>query len=125
MIDLIFNFHREYLNLWIPIDAVNRGFITSLKIAFSESINYEHAEDVLPSNNIVLPVNFSKEGKSMISHIAQLFNEHKVAVDPQFDKLIIALRTAIVNRYSLDKESTSYDDLFDALRLSLRCYKIQ
>ena len=92
MIDLIFNFHREYFNLWIPIDAVNRGFITSLKIAFSESINYEHAEDVLPSNNIVLPVNFSKEGKSMISHLAQLFNEHKVAVDPQFDKLIIALR---------------------------------
>ena len=125
MIDLIFNFHREYFNLWIPIDAVNRGFITSLKIAFSESINYEHAEDVLPSNNIVLPVNFSKEGKSMISHLAQLFNEHKVAVDPQFDKLIIALRTAIVNEYSLDKESTSYDDLFDALRLSLRCYKIQ
>jgi hypothetical protein len=125
MIDRIFEFHRQYWNLWIPIDAVNRGFITSLKIAFGESINYEHAEDVLPSNNKVLPVNFSKENKSMISHLAQLFNEHKVAVDPQFEKLIISLKTAQVNEYSLMKEETSYDDLFDALRLSLRCYKIQ
>ena len=125
MIDLIFIFHREYWNLWIPIDAVNRGFITSLKIAFGENINYETAESVLPCNNKVLPVNFSKEHKTMISHLAQLFENHHVAIPKEFDKLIISLNTAVVNEYSLDKESTSYDDLFDALRLSLRCYKIE
>ena len=31
----------------------------------------------------------------------------------QFDKLLVALKTAVVNEYSLDKESTSYNDLFD------------
>jgi hypothetical protein len=39
-------------------------------------------------------------------------------------KFITALRTAVVNEYSLDKEATSYDDcLDDALRLSLRHYE--
>ena len=112
-------------NLWIPIDAANRGFITSLKITFGESINYETAESVSPSNNKVLPVNFSKENKSMVSHLANLFNTHKVAIPEKFDKLLISLKTAIVNEYSLDKEQSSYTDLFDALRLSLRMYKIQ
>ena len=60
----------------------------------------------------------------MIAHLAQLFNEHHVAVPEQFDKLIISLKTAVVNDLSW-QGSTSYDDLFDALRLSLRCYKIQ
>ena len=120
MIDKIFEIHRQYWNVWIPIDAVNRGFITSLKIAMGENINYQSVDEVLPGNNKVLPVNFSKEHKTMISHLATLFNDHKVAVDPQFDKLIIALKTAVVNEYSLDKEQSSYNDLTDALRLSLK-----
>ena len=46
MVDLIFDFHRQYHNLWIPIDAANRGFITSLKIAFGENINYQSVHEV-------------------------------------------------------------------------------
>ena len=42
----------------------------------------------------------------------------------KFDKLIVSLKTATVNEYTLDKESTSYDDSFDALRLSLKCYNV-
>jgi hypothetical protein len=38
-------------------------------------------------------------------------NPHK------FDKIITALRTAIDNDGTLDKESTSYNDIFDAFRL--------
>ena len=102
------------------IDAVNRGFITSLKIAFGESIHYETAESVSPSNAKVLPVNFSKENKSMVSHLANLFNSHKIAIREKYRDLIISLKTAIVNEFSYDKESSSYTDLFDSLRLSLR-----
>ena len=63
----------------------------------------------------------------MISHLAALFQGHKVAVDPQFDKLIIALKSAVVNEYSLLKDQSAYNDLTDAfiVSLSLRCYKIQ
>ena len=30
----------------------------------------------------------------------------------------------VVNEYNLDKESTSYDDIFDATRLSLKAFSI-
>jgi hypothetical protein len=36
----------------------------------------------------------------------------------RFDKLITALRTAVNNNSTLDKEATSYNDIFDAFRLA-------
>ena len=41
------------------------------------------------------------------------------------DKLIISLRTAYANEYSLDKEQTSYSDSIDALRLACKMYKMK
>jgi len=38
----------------------------------------------------------------------------------KYEKLIISLRTAQAKEYSLDRELTSYDDLLDGLRLSLK-----
>jgi len=47
----------------------------------------------------------------------------KIAINPdKFDKLITALRTAVDNDGVLDKESTSYNDIFDAFRLALKFY---
>jgi hypothetical protein len=124
MIDRIFEIHRQYHNLWIFVDAAARGFITSLKIAFNENPNYEKVEDVSPHSNKIIPVAFNKDHKQMISHLAMLFNEEYMAIPEKFDKLIISLKTAVVNEYTLDKESTSYDDIFDAARLSLKAYNI-
>jgi hypothetical protein len=46
-----------------------------------------------------------------------------VAINPKFDKLIMALRTAVEKGEGmLDKEATSYDDIFDAFRLAMRMY---
>jgi hypothetical protein len=42
-----------------------------------------------------------------------------IAIDPMFDKLITALRTAVDNEGTLEKEATSYGDIFDAYRLAL------
>jgi hypothetical protein len=47
------------------------------------------------------------------------------AIPDKCEKLIISLRTAQAKEYSLDKEQTSYDDLLDALRLSLKGYNIK
>ena len=45
----------------------------------------------------------------------------KIAINlDKFDKLITALRTAVYNDGTLDKEATSYNDIFDALRLALK-----
>jgi hypothetical protein len=47
----------------------------------------------------------------------------KIAINPyKFDKLITALRTAVDNDGTLDKECTSYNDIFDAFRLALKFY---
>jgi hypothetical protein len=50
----------------------------------------------------------------------------KVAINPdRFDKLITSLRTAVDNDGVLDKESTSYNDIFDAFRLALKFYHFE
>jgi hypothetical protein len=47
----------------------------------------------------------------------------RIAINPdRFDKLITALRTAVDNDGVLDKESTSFNDTFDAFRLALKFY---
>jgi hypothetical protein len=51
----------------------------------------------------------------------------RIAINPdKFDKLIItALRTAIDNDGTLDKETTSYNDIFDAFRLALKFHRFE
>jgi hypothetical protein len=43
----------------------------------------------------------------------------------KFDKLITVLRTAVDNDGVLDKELTSYNDIFDAFRLALKFYHFE
>jgi hypothetical protein len=40
-------------------------------------------------------------------------------------KLIISLRTVVDNDGAIDKESTSYNDIFDAFRLALKFYHFE
>ena len=49
----------------------------------------------------------------------------RLAINPMFDKLITALRTAVDSDGTLDKEATSYNDIFDALRLALKFYHFE
>jgi hypothetical protein len=72
----------------------------------------------------VVPVNFAKEQKDMIAHCRNLMSNGLVTIHPKerFDKLITSLRTAVDNECVLDKEATSYADIFDAFRLALKFY---
>ena len=50
----------------------------------------------------------------------------KIAINPdRFDKLITSLRTAVDNDGTLDKEATSYNNIFDAFRLTLKFYHFE
>jgi hypothetical protein len=72
-----------------------------------------------------LPVPFAKEHKAMLAHCKGLmeYRNGLVAINPRFDKLITSLRTAAENGEGLlDKEATSYDDIFDASRMALQFY---
>ena len=124
MIDRIFDIHRQYWNCWFFVDSSARGFITSLKIAFGENPNYTKVEDVNPGNNFIIPVNFSTDNKKMISHLAALFNDEYIGVADRHDKLIVALKSAQVNEYLFLKDQSAYNDLTDAISLSLRCYNV-
>jgi hypothetical protein len=78
----------------------------------------------------VVPVPFSIEGAKMLQHTKWLLDEREedgsslIQIDRErFQKLVTSLRTAVANEYKLQKEETSYSDLFDAFRLSLTMYK--
>ena len=118
----------------IFVDAANPSFISTLKQAVNEDSdytkqiqyykkNYPSVYDLqfLQQNMFVIPVPFAKEHKAMLAHCKELleYQNGLVAIHPRFNKLITALRTPVENgEGSLDKEATSHDDLFDAIRLS-------
>jgi hypothetical protein len=54
-----------------------------------------------------------------------MMNKGQLTIPEKYEKLIVYLRTAHANQYSLVKEQISYDDLLDALRLSLKGYYIK
>jgi hypothetical protein len=76
-----------------------------------------------------VPVPFAVEGAKMLQHVKWLREETEedgsslIAIDKQFDKLLIGLRTSVANEYKLDKTVTSFNDLVDAFRLSLIFFK--
>ena len=54
----------------------------------------------------VIPVSFAAEHKQMLSHLAMIVSKEYLAIPKEYDKLIIALRTAYSTELSLDKERT-------------------
>jgi hypothetical protein len=76
-----------------------------MKVAFNESLNWEsNKQSVNPELMKALPVNFATEHKQMLTHLHMLINEEYLCIPKQHVKLIISLRTAYANEYSLDKE---------------------
>ena len=120
----------------VYIYGANPSFIKSLKLQIGEEADYdkviaryrsEGLGDGTPDMKIV-PVNFNKEHKAMLGHCKMILEQDpgKIAINPdKFDKLITALMTAVDNDGALDKECTSYNDIFDAFRLALEFYRFQ
>jgi hypothetical protein len=120
----------------IFVDGANPSFIRALKDRIDgEDVDYEHLIARLKTNYghnfslqsliynmFVVPIAFNREHKSMLSHAKQMleYDNGRVAIHPKFSKLTTSLRTAVADEWSLDKEATSHDDLFDAFRMSLQ-----
>jgi hypothetical protein len=62
--------------------------------------------------------------KTILSHLHIMVSKGYLAIPSQHDKVITSLRTAYAEELNLKKDVTSYDDLLDALRLSLKGYNI-
>jgi hypothetical protein len=103
------------------IDGSNRAIVNLLKIRWQESLYWERTTDFGHNSNIrIRPINFSTEHRNMLSNLHVVVSKGYLAVDPKYDKLLTSLRTAYAEELNLKKEQTSYDDLLDALRLSLK-----
>jgi hypothetical protein len=105
------------------VDGANRPAVNLMKVAFDESLNWD-TKDVSPELMKIIPVNFMTEHKQMLSHLHVRINKGYLAIPARYDKLLTSLRTAWAEELNLKKDVTSYDDLFDALRLSLKGYNI-
>jgi hypothetical protein len=114
----------------IYVDGANPSFIRSLKMLIGERSDYETVIEQANKTRwnwqntmMVVSVHFSTQHKDLLNHTKLLLEYGYLSINPSFTKITTALRTAVANEYSLDKEATSYDDCLDALRLSLRDYE--
>jgi hypothetical protein len=125
IVNLIFNLYLKYgsANTFIWVDCSNRAFCNLLKVAFSESLNWERSR-ITPNSMKVLPVSFATEHKQLLSHLAMMISKEYLCIPKEYDKLAIVLRTAYAIELSLDKEQSSYSDSLDALRLACKMYKM-
>lgn len=125
IVSKVFKIVNETQNTWVYVDGSARGLITALKIAFDENIYYEKAEDVTLHNNRIIPVNFVKEHKLLLQNLYSLISSEYLCIPESMEKVIISLKSAVANEYSLDKSQSSYNDTLDALRLACKPFNFE
>jgi hypothetical protein len=129
MLWLVAKLMQQYGYVRVYIDGSNPSFIKSLKRMIGEDEQYEkytkeqmerYARNMYAMK--VFPVNFAAKQREMLGHTKLLLEKGYITINPKFHKLVTSLRTAVDNEGSLDKQLTSYSDIFDAFRLSLQNY---
>jgi hypothetical protein len=133
MLSVVYGLMSKYDVDKVYIDGANPSFIKSLKLQIGEDADYDKVIARYRSEGLgdgtqdmkIVPVNFNSEHKAILGH-CRILLEHdggRIAINPdRFDKLITGLRTAVDNDGVLDKEATSYNDIFDAFGLALKFY---
>jgi hypothetical protein len=133
-LDIVLKLAQKHHVMKIYVDGSAAGFISDLKKAYGEPRNYAEviknnpkivdawiSSDPRGGGIKVVPISFRERHESMLRSVEQILQKKLLRIHPSFSKLIIALRTATSkgDKYDLDKERTSHDDLLDALQLSL------
>jgi hypothetical protein len=138
MLSTVYDLMSKYQIDKVYFDGANPSFIKSLKLQIGDDADYDKViaryrsegfgDEAAFADMKIIPVNFNKEHKAMLGHCKMILENEggRIAINPdKFDKLITSLRTAVDNDGMLDKESTSYNDIFDAFRLALKFYNFQ
>jgi hypothetical protein len=129
MLWLVAKLMQQYCYVRVYIDGANPSFIKSLKRMIGEDEHYEkltkeqmerYSRNASPMK--VYPINFATKHREMLGQTKLVLERGYVAINPKFHKLVTSLSTAVDNEGSLDKQLTSYSDIFDAFRLSLQNY---
>jgi hypothetical protein len=139
MLSVVYGLMSKYQVDKTYIDGANPSFIKSLKLQIGEDPDYDKViaryesqalgdKNNWSENMRIVPVNFNSEHKAMLGHCKMILEKDggRITINPdRFDKLITSLRTAVDNDDVLDKEATSYNDIFDAFRLALKFYSFK
>jgi hypothetical protein len=121
----------------IYCDGANPEFIEAVKQELGEDSNWSRVHEKishcrkeglnLSDYMKVVPVSFAQEGASMLVLCKNLL-EHEdslIAINPQFEDLITALRGAVAKEYKLDKNESPLNDLTDSFRLACKFFKLE
>lgn len=73
---------------------------------------------------VICPVPFNVKSREMMYSLKELVDNGLLVVHENQRNVIDCMRSAYVINEKLDKERTSHDDLFDALRLSISNFPI-
>jgi hypothetical protein len=120
----------------ILVDSSAPEVIASLRRAFhKDQYSENYLKEVIanakkynvPIENrlFVIPKSFSMEGRQMLQHAVSIMDipEGAVAIPPQYQDLIVGLRTCTANEWKMIKENTSHNDLVDSYLMCLSVYR--
>jgi hypothetical protein len=120
----------------VYIDMANVEFIEAVKSELGENTNWQYIHEKLAyckKNKLkienymkVIPVSFATDGATMLVHSKNLIEseDNLVAINPQWNKLVEALRTCTAIEYKVDKQNMMYADVFDSFRLAARFFTL-
>jgi len=123
--DKMFDIYREFgTNTHFFIDGSNRGSVNQIKKKFNEPIVGWEKEEFNKRWRIH-PIAFGvhQMHKNLLSNMHDLCTKGMLAIPRIYDKLVISMRTAVMQDWDLKKEETVNNDYLDAARLM--CYGIQ
>jgi hypothetical protein len=70
---------RSHWNTYCFVVGSNRAGVNLLKVAFDESLNWD-TNDISPELMKILPINFTKDHKQMLSHLHVMVNKYYLAI---------------------------------------------
>ena len=100
---------------------LNRGYEWRKDVLVLKVLNTleEAMIDAEFSKAKVISVNYSTMTEAMLAHTIKIMEKRVLRINPRFDKLVTALKTAQATDLKLDKDQTSFNDIFDAFRQTL------
>ena len=115
----------------VYVDGSNPSLVKSIKNTIGEYPNYneydkETMERKIGGSMVVCPIAFgAKTKKEMLYNLKEFVDRGLLVIHENQKELIDCLTSAWVDDGKIDKEKTAWDDLLDALQLSMLNYMLK
>jgi len=124
MMNLVTDLRMKYMVDKICVDGSDPSFIYSLKERLGEyPIDYHTVDKEHYRNMIVEPISFTKQQYEFLVHDKAVLENKALKIHPNFQDLILALKSAYVEGTNFVKERSANNDLLDALSQCLSKFK--